>query len=242
MDPTTASSGGAARARRRRTLLLLALALALGALAAGSVRRREAALQRILGPPAPVLLTRAALAAGAPLAAARPVLRELPRRFVPPDALTTASALAGARAAVALPAGSYVTAAVLRAPGAAAEATASLGPGERVAQVLAHADPAAIVPGAHVDVLVTRDAADGRGGATDLAMQDVEVLAARRVRAPDEEPPEGARVLASLRVSLRQAVYLAAAQSFARDVRLLARAPEDRDAQPAGYAVGADLR
>ena len=33
---------------------------------------------------------------------------------------------------------------------------------------------------------------------------------------------------ATLRVTAAQAVYLAAAQSFARDVRLLTRAPGDR--------------
>ena len=33
---------------------------------------------------------------------------------------------------------------------------------------------------------------------------------------------------ATLRVTVAQAVYLAAAQSFAQDVRLLARAPGDR--------------
>jgi pilus assembly protein CpaB len=226
--------------RRRRALLLLALALLLGMLAASSVRRREAALARALGPRTPVLVTRAPLAAGAPLADARAVLRRLPRRFAPPDAVASATALAGARAAVALPAGSYVTAATLRMPGAAA--ASELGAGERAAQLLAQGDPSAIVPGARVDVLVTRDGAGERSGATTLALQDVEVLAARRARAPAGEEADGAHVLATLRVSLRQAVYLAAAQSFARELRLLARAPGDRAADGAGFSVGARLR
>ncbi|HYV14693.1 MAG TPA: Flp pilus assembly protein CpaB [Conexibacter sp.] len=227
--------------RRRRALLLLALALVLGMLAAGSVRRREAALERALGPRTPVLVTRAALAAGAPLAGAHPVLRLLPRRFAPPDAVASAAALAGARAAVALPAGSYVTGAALRMPGDPAGAV-QLGPGERAAQLLAQGDPAAVVPGARVDVLVTRDGAGERAGATTLALQDVEVLAARRVRPSAGEESDGARVLATLRVSLRQAVYLAAAQSFARELRLLVRAPGDRAEDGAGFAVGAGLR
>jgi len=67
--------------RRRRALLLLGLAALLGSLAASSVRRREGELRRALGPSVPVLVTRAPLAAGAPLAVARPVLRALPRRF-----------------------------------------------------------------------------------------------------------------------------------------------------------------
>ena len=50
------------------------------------------------------------------------------------------------------------------------------------------------------------------------------MLAARAAATEDGEP----RVTATLRVTVAQAVYLAAAQSFARDVRLLARAPGDR--------------
>ena len=75
-----------------------------------------------------------------------------------------------------------------------------------------------------------------------LALQDVEVLAARRARAPAGAEADGARVLATLRVSLRQAVYLAAAQSFARELRLLVRAPGDRAENGAGFAVGERLR
>jgi len=225
---------------RRRAVLLAGLAALLGGLAARSVHEREAALRGALGPSAPILVTRRALHAGAPLAAARPVLRMLPRRFTPPDALVSATALAGARAAVALPAGSYVTAATLRRPGALAP---PIGPGERVAEVVAQADPAAVVPGAHVDVLVTREASATRSGETVLALEDVEVLAARPLRsAPGDGPQAGARVLASLRVGLRAAVYLAAAQSFARELRLLVRAPGDDSGGRSGLAVGERLR
>jgi pilus assembly protein CpaB len=89
-----------------------------------------------------------------------------------------------------------------------------------------------------VDVLVTRDRGAG-AGATELALQDVEVLAARPA-----EPADGAArtagpaVAATLRVSVRQAVYLAAAGSFAREVRLLARAPGDRSRLGAVSAQG----
>jgi pilus assembly protein CpaB len=222
--------------RRRRALLLAALAALLAGLAASSVHRREAAIARALGPRRPVLVTRAPLAAGAALASARPVLRVLPARFAPPDALASATALAGARAAVALPPGSYVTAATLRRPGAGAELR--VGRGERVAEVVAQADPATVVAGAHVDVLVTREPTATRPGATVLALEDVEVLAARPLRTADGGP----RVAASLRVSVHEAVYLAAAQSFARELRLLARAPGDRAAGRAGLAVDERLR
>jgi pilus assembly protein CpaB len=54
-------------------------------------------------------------------------------------------------------------------------------------------------------------------------------------------PPGAARVAASLRVTVRQAVFLAAAQSFAREVRLLPRAADDRERAPADVAVGQGL-
>ena len=228
---------------RRRAILLLALALLLGALAAASVRRREAALARALGPSRLVLVTRAPAAAGAAPAAAQPVLRPLPRRYAPPDAVADAAQLAGARLAVALPAGSIITASVLRTPDAAAEA--ELAPGERVADVVADGDPRAIVPGARVDVLVTREGDGTQAGTTTLALQDVEVLDAHAVPAGDGDAQSpsggGARVAASLRVRVRDAVYLAAAQAFARDIRLLVRSPGDRG-RDAGLAFDERLR
>ncbi|HZV73722.1 MAG TPA: hypothetical protein VFF79_08410 [Conexibacter sp.] len=225
---------------RRRALLLLALALLLGALAAASVRRRETALVRALGPNVLVLVTRAPVAAGARPAAALPLLRPLPRRYAPPDAVASAGALAGARTAVALPAGSILTASVLRRPDVTT--AVALGPGERVAEIVAHGDPQAIVAGAHVDVLVTRETNGGRAGATVLALEDVEVLDAHPAPQDAADQGGGARVAASLRVHVRDAVYLAAAQTFARDVRLLARAPGDRTAGRAGLAVDERLR
>ncbi|MBI5106174.1 MAG: hypothetical protein HZB46_14535 [Solirubrobacterales bacterium] len=45
----------------------------------------------------------------------------------------------------------------------------------------------------------------------------------------------------SLRVTPRQAVYLAAAQSFARELRVLPRADGDRRRGLAGTTVGSDL-
>jgi pilus assembly protein CpaB len=225
---------------RRRAFLLLAIALLLGALAAASVHRREAALARALGPTALVLVTRVGVEAGALPAQARPMVRRLPRRYAPPDAVAGASGLAGTRTAVALPAGTILTAAVLRRPGAVPQW--AVGPGERVAEVVAHGDPRAVVPGARVDVLVTREASGGRAGATVLALEDVEVLAAHPVAADATDPQGGARVAASLRVRVRDAVYLAAAQTFASDVRLLVRAAGDRSAGNAGISVDETLR
>jgi pilus assembly protein CpaB len=48
----------------------------------------------------------------------------------------------------------------------------------------------------------------------------------------------GPTALATLRVSLRQAVYLTAADNFAREIRLLARPPGDRSAAGAAVSQG----
>ncbi|HEU4701208.1 MAG TPA: hypothetical protein VFS37_01910, partial [Conexibacter sp.] len=201
----------------------------------------EAALARALGPDALVLVTRAPVAAGARPASARRLLRTLPRRYVPPDAVASAAQLAGTRMAVALPAGSVLTASVLRADAGAP--VLALAPGERVAELLAHGDPRAIGPGARVDVLITREDDGTRAGNTVLALEDVEVLAARPAPRDAVEPAgAGARVLASLRVRTRDAVFLAAAQAFAHDVRLLVRAPGDRATGQTGFSVDRRLR
>jgi pilus assembly protein CpaB len=95
------------------------------------------------------------------------------------------------------------------------------------------------VPGARVDVLVTRESRPGAPGRTTLALEDVEVLSG--AAAPASEERSGGQVRASLRVSLRQAVYLAAAQSFARELRLLPRAAGDRRRAQPGLAYGDGL-
>lgn len=230
--------------RRRRAALLLGLALALGGLAASDVARREGAVERRLGPLVAVLVARRDLPAGAALTPERLAVRRVPARFVPPAVFSRAGQLAGLRARAALPAGAYLTATVVRDPDAEGGA-AGVRPGERVAELVATGDPRRIAPGGRVDVLVTRDGAGEAPGRTSLALQDVEVLDARPApagdRTPDDAPP-GERVAVSLRVTLRQAVYLTAAQSFAREIRLLPRAPGDRGRGAGGTSVDGALR
>jgi pilus assembly protein CpaB len=227
--------------RRRRAAILLGLALVLGGLAASDVAGREAALRRAVGPTVPVVVVRTRLAAGAALDARHLGLRRVPARFAPAVAYASTAALAGTRAAVALEPGEDVV------PSSVDAGTRAVGapvrPGERVAELVARGSAELIGAGGRVDVLVTRERGDG-SGATTVALEDAEVLAARS--APADESggagPAGDRVAVSLRVSVRQAVYLAAAQSFARELRLLPRAAGDRRHGLAGTTVGSDLR
>ena len=74
-----------------------------------------------------------------------------------------------------------------------------------------------------IRALVDREAAVlDAGTRAELALEDVEVLAARSAR--DDAGP---KIAATLRVTVKQAVYLAAAGSFAREIRLLPRAAGD---------------
>jgi pilus assembly protein CpaB len=210
--------------RRRRAFVLAGLALLLGGLAASDVAGREAALERRLGPTVPVVVARTALEAGRPISPRTLSVRHVPTRFAPHGAFGSPAEVAGQRLAASLPAGADVTTGALADPAAAA-AGAPVGKGERVADVVAAGPADVIVAGSRVDVLVTREPRPGASGGTDLALQDVEVVGAAPAAGGGEGPP---RIAASLRVTLRQAVYLAAAQTFSREIRLLPRAVGDR--------------
>jgi pilus assembly protein CpaB len=205
--------------RRRRGVLLLGLAVVLGVLAASDVARREAAVNRSIAPLVDVVVTRDDLPAGKPLKARDLAVRAVPARWAPVGAAATVGEVAGAQPSADLPRGAYVTAMELTVPDAPGGALVRRG--ERAVEVVAAGSPELVVPGARVDVLVTRE-----GAGTKLALQDVEVLAA--AAAPGDDLA-GARVAATLRTTVRQAVYLTAAQSFAREIRLLPRAAGDRE-------------
>ena len=217
--------------RRRRAFALAGLALVLGALAASDVAGREAALQRRLGPPVPVVVARASLPAGRLIRVSDLAVRRVPARYAPAASFSDPSQAAGLRTTGAVVHGTDLVPALL-AEGDTADG-ATLRPGERIADLVASGPPKLVRAGGRVDVLVTR------GGATRLALEDVEVLSA--APASRNSQSDARRVAVSLRVTVRQAVYLAAAQSFAREIRVLPRAPSDRGRGDQGLAVGSGL-
>jgi pilus assembly protein CpaB len=203
--------------RRRRAAALLGLALLLGVLAASDVAGREAALRRQLGPTVPVVVVRAPLRAGDRIARAALALRFVPERYAPASAFRDPADAVGRRAGVPIAAGADLGPALLRVPASpAAPAGPALRRGERALDLVA---VGAAAPGARVDVVVTDD---GRGGATRLVLAGAQVLATRPAPAPDA-PDALPRVVATLRVTVRQAVALTAAAASAREVRLLVR-------------------
>ncbi|MCW2991883.1 MAG: cpaB, partial [Solirubrobacterales bacterium] len=170
------------------------------------------------------------------LTAPRLAVRTIPSRYAPAGAFSAPEELAGLRAAIAVPAGADLVAGMVDDGSAAIRPGAPVRAGERVADLVATGSPQLVAPGSHVDVVITRGG-DGSPGRASLALEDVEVLASQA--APQDAGV--AKVAVSLRVTVRQAVYLAAAQSFARDIRLLPRAPGDSRRGAAGLSVGSGL-
>ena len=229
------------RLRRRRGLVLLSLSLASGGLAASEVARKVGEVEARVGSPVPVVLARHNLVAGKALEARELerhlAVSDMPAKFAPPDALTDPGEAAGLVPAVPVPAGSALTAAHFAAPPAGPGGVGLMRPGYRLVEV-AVAGGAALAeagPGSRVDVLVSTEPRTGTG-TTFVALEGVELvgLGAAPGGAAGYDPAAGdgaaaaASGLATLRVTLRQAVYLTAAQNFAREVRLLPRPPGDR--------------
>jgi pilus assembly protein CpaB len=227
------------RPRRRRGLLLLSLALASGGLAASQVRERERSVDEKVGPLVPVVVAARHISPDEPLRAADIAVQRVPARYLPADALGDASRIAGARTAVPVAAGAYVTAGLLQ--GATAADEGPLRPGERAVEVAVSGASAAGGPGAplpiagpgsRVDVLVSTQAHDGAGrtfvALEHVALLDLRALGGGGVAVDEAMDQPAATALATLRVTARQAVYLTAAETFAHEVRLLVRPPGDR--------------
>jgi Flp pilus assembly protein CpaB len=216
-----------ASARRRRGILLLLVAALAGSLAAQRVRREERAIQSQIGAAVPVVIARAAIPAHTRIGPAQIqtelAIARIPRRFAPPGAVRDPLKLVGATTAVDIPRGGYVTKSALA---AARDPRSLLRAGERAidVEVSGGARLAALGgPGARVDVVVTTEPRNGSPRAF-VAADGAELLSLRR--------SDGGNAVATLRVPVRQAVFLTAATSFGRDARLLVRSPGDR--APAG--------
>jgi pilus assembly protein CpaB len=223
--------------RRRRGIVLAALALVLGGLAASDVSSREAAIDRRLGPAVPVVVAGTDLPAGHVVRASELAVRRVPARYAPAAAFSNPSEAAGLRTTAAVVHGTDLAPALLA--DGNAQGTASLRPGERVSTFVAAGPPKLVQPGGRVDVLVTRATRDGDSGSTTLALSGAEVVAAAPA---DSDSSSGEpQVAVSLRVSVRQAVYLAAAQSFARGIRVLPRPVGDAGHEAQGLRVGSGL-
>jgi pilus assembly protein CpaB len=212
--------------RRTRGLALLGTAAACAGVAASSVSRYTNDVRAQVGPRVSVLQARARLEAGsgitAAIAARALAPRSVPVRYVPPDALTAPSDAVGYHLATNLERGDYLTARSLVA-GGTRKGSEHGGRTVEVAVAGAASLGDSLQPGTRVDVLITTDRGAGPGR-TYVALQDAELVGF--AGAPGSG--DAARATAALRVSLRQAVLLTAAQNFARELRLVPRPAGDR--------------
>lgn len=217
--------------------MLLAIALVCGGLAASSVRDRVGDVERQVGTPVPVVVAARDIDAGTELSRGDLRVSAVPSAFAPPDAPTAVEQAVGLTTAGPVATGSPITAGMFASAAATGGGRAGLRSGERAVEVAVTAAATfaeTAAPGARVDLLVSTEPSDGPAR-TFLALEDVELLALRPATGATDgfgaDPEPGLSTpttLATLRVTLRQAVYLTAAQNFGREVRLLSRPSGDR--------------
>ena len=219
--------------RRARGLALLGLAGVSAGLSASLVNGYTRKVSAQVGPLTPVLVAHKPVPRGTVITPANGSSylseRRVPVRFAPPDAYRFIRQAIGLRALVAIPPGAYVDGARLaQRPPSAALARGMTEAGARLVEVPvagAGALRGSVGPGGRVDVLITSERAAG-APQTYLALQRIELADLRDASGEQglEGPDSGdADAIATLRVSLRQAVLLTAAHNFARELRLVAR-------------------
>jgi pilus assembly protein CpaB len=205
---------------------MLGAAAVCGGIALSAVRSERRGVAAQIGEPVQAVVAARAIPAGARLTrvSTRTHLaeRRVPRRFVPPGTLVSAAEAAGRSTSARLEAGDYLTRGVL--------SPAGTGPRRRrtrqVEVRVAGSDAIAthLRAGTAVDVLVTTDGVR-RAPRTYVAVQGADLT---RFETRTVNGGQSTSGVASLRVSLREAVLLTAAQSFARELRLVPRPPGER--------------
>ncbi len=211
-------------------MLLLCVALASGGLAASQVHQRERRAAERLGPQMEVVVAARDIPAGARVTRGAVGLRRVPVRFVPADALPSAEAVVGARTAAAVAAGGYLTASLFKDGNQGEDRGLRRGERAVTVEVAGASAVEALQPGARVDVVVSTETG-AAGGRTTMALAGVELLRSEpgaatpyeQGDAPGASSSAGRTALATLRVSVEQAIYLTAADNFAREIRLMPR-------------------
>lgn len=223
-------AAGITSRRRRRGVILGAAAIACGGLAAAQVHETVEEVESRTGRPVRVVVAQTDIAERVRLDRRRLAraltVREVPARYAPRDSLVEPSHALGLETTVPVPEGAYLTASLLRDPRAVAAASATAARrGQRLVDVAVTGGRELVGGGiSRVDVVVTKEGRTG-GGRTFVALENAELVAARPARANESADADGtpADTVATLRVGARAAVFLTAAQNFAREVRLLAR-------------------
>ena len=211
--------------RRARALAFLLAALACAGLAAAVAGRYQSGVEARYGPLHPVVVAIDELPAGGLIGPAETrksmTVRRVPASFVPDGALRRPADALGRSPAAAIPAGSYVLAAQLVVPEPEAPAP-GVGDGLRPVQIAVSGGEALTLDGgspegSRVDVVVSEQSGLGRRGRTFVAAAGVRLLALAGPGGP------GQGWSATLALTRAQALALIAAESAARQIRLLPR-------------------
>jgi Flp pilus assembly protein CpaB len=173
----------------------------------------------------PVVVAGSALPAGQRIdskLAERLELRRIPARFIPPGALTFPPQALGLVPRAPVPAGSYVVASALRAPGTGSKPGPMLGRGRRPVEIAVSGAGALLAAGTpprgtRVDVVVTVEPKGAGSGRTYVAAPAVPLLALTA----GAEAESGGEAQATLGLTRSQALALIHAESFARQVTVL---------------------
>jgi Flp pilus assembly protein CpaB len=212
--------------RRGRAIGFLLAALFAAAAAATIANGYGDSVARGYGELRPVLVAADDLEAGkaiGPVVAAEKLeVRRVPLRFAPPDVLADPAEAVGLVPAVAVPSGSYLSAAQLRPPRQAPGPR--LGQGRRPVEIAVSGAGALSAfgtqpVGSRVDVVVTSEPSGAGAGRTYVAAPAVPLLGL----GPGAEGPGGETATATLGLTRAQALRLIAAESFARRVTVIPR-------------------
>jgi Flp pilus assembly protein CpaB len=212
--------------RRARALVFLLAAVVCATLAAGIAGRYRSRVEGQYGALRPVVIATVELPAGqaiGPAEAKRSLaVRRVPSAFVPPGALTHPGDALGRAPAGAVPAGAYVLDAQLVVPQAQPPPAPGAGHGRRPLEIdVAGAEAltlgGATPEGSRVDVVVSQQGGLGEKARTYIAAEGVRLLALNGPGGPGEGWS------ATLALTREEALELIAAESAAREIRLLPR-------------------
>jgi Flp pilus assembly protein CpaB len=216
--------------RRGRAAVFGLLALAAAGLAAAIADSYGSRVVRSFGPLRPVVVARAPLPAGRQIGpgalASMLDLRRVPARFIPPGTLSRPEGALGLVPRAEVPAGAYLMASILRPPRPRRARGPGLPAGRRPVAIAVSA-PAGLPAtaargGSRVDVVVTTEPTGAGPGRTYIAAARVPLLG---LELAGQGIGPGATATATLGLTRRQALELIGAQTFARQVTLLASPP-----------------
>ncbi|MFN8113359.1 MAG: SAF domain-containing protein [Solirubrobacterales bacterium] len=212
--------------RRGRALAFGLLAAVCGIASASIASAYRERVDAQLGATEAVVTVTRPLAAGAtlrtPLLRKATEMREVPVRFLPPDALSRPTQATGRRLAVAVPAGSYLLGSQLRVPD-----EPDRGPrlGDRLHPVEVTVSGAGALAaggaGSRVDVVVAGEPVTGGRARVTVAARGVRLLAIAPADPADETAAGSDGWSATLALTRAQALDLIEAENFAREIRLI---------------------